>query len=137
MIKAIIFDCFGVLVTPKFGGLGEVKNEPLLGYILELRKSYKTAILSNISSRGLDARFPDNELERYFDVVVPTGQIGVAKPDREAFEITAEKLGVAPEECIMIDDTPDYCAAAEQTGMTGLLYTSLDELKTELTKFLH
>lgn len=185
MIKAVIFDCFGVLITDVFGVIvqelqanapekaaellelvraanygaidrsefneqvaavlgitpeqylkratdGEAKNMALLDYILELRKQYKIGVLSNVSRDGFWHRFTHEEADKYFDAVVLSGEIGFAKPDAEAFEITADRLGVRLDECVMVDDRENYCDAARLLGMQSALYTSLAALKASL-----
>ena len=77
---------------------GEVKNSALLNYITELRATYKIGMLSNIGSGSLHKRFTQEELDAHFDAVVASGDVGYAKPDKRAYEIVAERLGVAPEE---------------------------------------
>ena len=189
MIKAIIFDCFGVLVTDSLdviinsNGLsenqkdeiksyvsaankgsisvaeyrsevanilnmehkdlnsaiknGEIKDENLLEYIRELKKEYKIGLLSNVTSMdSLRSRFAENELEDNFDVVVASGQIGYAKPEAEAYEITADKLGVSLSECVMIDDRDEYVNAAVGIGMKGIVYNGIDDLRKELKDIL-
>ncbi|SFK12089.1 HAD family hydrolase [Celeribacter neptunius] len=42
---------------------------------------------------------------------------GVAKPDPGLFLIAAESMGVAPEHCLVIDDSPSGCIAARRAGM--------------------
>ena len=111
---------------------GEVKNQQLLDYILRIRKNYKTGLLSNVSIGGLAARFEADELEKYFDVVVASGDIGYAKPESQAYEITADKLGVRLEECVFIDDREDYCEGARHVGMRAVLYKSFEQMKREL-----
>jgi len=189
MVKAIVFDCFGVLVTDaleaivaelrvsqpgvvedivatvylasrgeinrqesstRIAGLlgipveeylgrikgGEVKNHELLAYIAELRKTHKTGLLSNISIGGLSARFEPGELDRYFDAVVVSGEIGYAKPEAEAYETVADRLGVRLDECIFIDDREDYCTGAKTVGMQAILYTSFSQIKSALDTLL-
>lgn len=189
MIKAIIFDCFGVLVTDSLDAIinsndlseiqrdeiksyvtaankgsisvaeyrsevanilnmehkdlnsaiknGEIKDENLLEYIRELKKEYKIGLLSNVTSLdSLKSRFAENELEDNFDVVVASGQIGYAKPEAEAYEITADKLGVSLGECVMIDDREEYVNAAVGIGMKGIVYTGMNDLKKELKDIL-
>lgn len=189
MIKAIIFDCFGVLLTDALEALvaefrdtettkadhivsvitaaskgiisadvsrlevsktlgitsdeyvqllqrGEVKNRELLAYIKQLKKTYKLGLLSNVSAHGLATRFSADELATHFDAVVASGDIGYAKPDAQAYEITASKLGVRLEECIMIDDRNDYTAGAVSVGMSAIQYVSFRQVKSELDKFL-
>lgn len=115
---------------------GEVRNKELFEYILELRKMYKTAILSNISSEGFSRRFLPEELAQYFDTAVSSGAIGYAKPDPEAYRITADRLGVLPEECIMIDDVASFCDGACSAGMQAILFQSNTQLKADLAKLL-
>ena len=189
MIKAIIFDCFGVLVTDSLDAIinsnelseiqrdeiksyvtaankgsisvaeyrsevanilnmehkdlnsaiknGEIKDENLLEYIRELKKEYKIGLLSNVTSLdSLKSRFAENELEDNFDVVVASGQIGYAKPEAEAYEITVDKLGVFLSECVMIDDREEYVNAAVGIGMKGIVYTGMNDLKKELKDIL-
>lgn len=42
---------------------------------------------------------------------------GVAKPDPELLLIAARAEGVAPEDCVMVDDSPSGCIAARRAGM--------------------
>ena len=189
MIKAVIFDCFGVVITdamqlvrqeldardPLSGqkmhdiilannrGLippeesnqgiaellgvdvesfraridrGEVRDEALLEYILELRKTHKTAMLSNIARASLDRRFSVGELERYFDTVVVSGDIGYAKPEAEAYEAVAEELGLRLDECLFIDDREEFCEAARSVGMQALQYESFSQCKKAVNRVL-
>jgi epoxide hydrolase-like predicted phosphatase len=110
----------------------ERRNEELFAYILKLRQKYKTALLTNILKGGLEVRFAQGELARYFDVVVASCDIGYEKPQRQAYDITAQRLGIRPEECVFIDDRTQYCEGAEQAGMHALLYRSFREMKVGL-----
>ena len=190
MIKAIIFDCFGVLLTDALTTIvddlrsidpekaaritatiqlasnghihaaesrklvaaelgldpedysqqirdGEVRNIQLFELIKELRKSYKTALLSNISSEGLQIRFPNNELEQYFDTVVASGDVGMAKPDPRIYVLTCERLRVSPKEALFIDDIPEYVEAARAEGLTGIVYDDLYSFRSQLNELLN
>ena len=189
MTRAIIFDCFGVvisdvlevicarlrakdpaaadevrglvhasnrgIITPRESGEhiarilgvsyeqyrqqiaeGETKDVELLRYIKELRQTYKTALLSNIGVDSLERRFEPGELEHYFDVVVASGEIGYAKPELQAYVITAQRLGVAPEECVFVDDRSPYCEAARAASMQAILYQDLAQFRSELKTLL-
>ncbi len=115
---------------------GEARNTRLLDYILELKARYKTAMLSNVAGSSLARRFPDNELATYFDTVVASAEIGFAKPDYEAYYITAQRLGVLPEECVFTDDKPTFCEAATQAGMSAIVYTNFVQFQTDLERLL-
>jgi putative hydrolase of the HAD superfamily len=115
---------------------GEIKDIELLEYIRGVRGTYKTALLSNIGAGGLARRFNDGELEQYFDIVVVSGEIGYAKPEAQAYEITADRLGVRLDECLFIDDRDGYCEAARGVGMQAMLYQDFARFKREFEALL-
>ncbi|MBA2278869.1 HAD family phosphatase [Candidatus Saccharibacteria bacterium] len=187
MIKAIIFDCFDVVLSDgfeaayaKFGGdstkdreflhqliqdvssgkidgsssiialrlgiteaewreanfAGYVINTPLLDYALELKKTYKLAMLSNVGKGGLKRFFDPGFLERYFDPVVESAAIGYAKPEARAYEIVAGMLGVRLDECVFIDDRQEYVDGATAVGMQAVLYKSVSQLRDDINNIL-
>lgn len=185
MIKAIIFDCFGVLVTDALEAMcaelrtnnpaafeeikdtiraanrglidsetssqraaralglsvaeyraqiagGEHKDQQLLKYVEELHSTYKTGMLTNISSTtSLQKRFTGEELAN-FDIVVISGEVGYAKPEAEAYEIVAERLGLRLDECVFTDDREEYCEGARGVGMQTILYKNFAQFKADL-----
>ena len=109
-----------------------IRNEPLIDFVRELRSRYKTALLSNVGHNVIDKLFTDEELTGLFDTVVLSAEVGIVKPYPEIFELTASRLGLPPEECVMIDDLPKNTEGAEMAGMKGLVYGSMRQLKTDL-----
>ena len=53
------------------------------------------------------------------DVVIDSCEVGLRKPDPEIFELTAERLGVPPSACVMIDDFAWNLTGAAATGNGG------------------
>jgi HAD superfamily hydrolase (TIGR01509 family) len=58
------------------------------------------------------------------------------KPDPAAFEITLERLSVAPEEAVFIDDTMRHVKAAQEVGLHAILFTTAEALVDELDSLL-
>jgi putative hydrolase of the HAD superfamily len=81
---------------------------------------FSTALLSN--SWGCD-EYPRADFSGLFDTVVLSGEVGMRKPEKEIFLHAAETLGLAPGECVFIDDMEANVAAAQACGMTGVLHT--------------
>lgn len=188
MIKAIIFDCFGVLAEDgwlpfkrKFIGdnaelardvadLGKqsdygmidyeshleqvaelvgvnraelssalgrkVPNEELFAYIKsELRPQYKIGLMSNANYDVTRELFTPEQAE-LIDASVMSFESRMVKPDERMYMLIAERLGVAPEECIFVDDVERYCTAAEYLGMKGIIYQSLPQLQREIKTVL-
>jgi putative hydrolase of the HAD superfamily len=89
--------------------------------IRTLRESgLRTALLSN--SWGADD-YPREDFPGLFDAVVISGKVGMRKPEEAIFRHAADALGLAPGECVFIDDMEANVAAAVDCGMTGLLHT--------------
>jgi len=46
----------------------------------------------------------DRRLERWFDVVIVSCEVGAAKPDPAIFEMCLSQLGVRPRHALFVDD---------------------------------
>lgn len=101
-----------------------LRSDEMTALVRSLRPNYKVAMLSNIGPGVMDELFSAEERAELFDVVVLSSEVGVTKPSREAFELTARRLGLLPEECVMVDDLPRNIEGAEHAGMRGLLCES-------------
>jgi HAD superfamily hydrolase (TIGR01509 family) len=115
----------------------EAINEGVRYLIQRLRQQgqHKLAVLSN-SPPGLDQWLDDWHMLNLFDVVFCSGDEGVVKPNPAAFEITLERLGVAPEEAVFIDDTLGHVETARTLGLHGILFTTAEELAVQLHDLL-
>jgi HAD superfamily hydrolase (TIGR01509 family) len=62
---------------------------------------------------------PADEL---FQVIVDSSEVRMRKPNPAIFRHTLELLGgIAPEECLFLDDAASNVAAAERLGIRGVL----------------
>jgi len=115
----------------------EAINEGVLALIRRLREQgrYKLAVLSNCPP-GLADWLADWGMLDQFDVVFCSGDEGIAKPDPAVFETTLERLGVAPEEAVFIDDTLSHVEVARALGLHGVLFTTAEALADELESLL-
>ena len=55
-----------------------------------------------------------------FDAIVDGNDVSTAKPDPEVFLLAAEKLGMRPEECIVIEDAQAGIEAANKADMISI-----------------
>jgi len=121
VIKAVLFDCFGVVLDI----MRNTRHPDTIALLADLKGKYKLAMVSNVSGRrSLDDRFLPGELDALFDVVVASGDVGFEKPSPHIFTMTAEKLQVVPEECLFVDDIEAFCTAAEAVGMQSFHFTT-------------
>jgi 2-haloacid dehalogenase len=66
------------------------------------------------------------------DDVVVSGTVGAAKPDRRAYEIAAERLGLPLESLAFVDDKQLNVDAAATLGMDAILFTDAATLRADL-----
>jgi beta-phosphoglucomutase len=59
-------------------------------------------------------------LEDEFDVIVDGNLITRSKPDPEVFTIAAMRLGISPEECLVVEDAEAGVEAGLAAGMSVL-----------------
>jgi putative hydrolase of the HAD superfamily len=108
-------------------------NEPLIEHMRGLRaRGYKMAICTNNVREWEQlwrAKLPVDEI---FDVVVDSAFVGCRKPERRIYEITLERLGVAPGAALFIDDFEINCNAATELGMTAVWFRSSEQAIEEI-----
>lgn len=59
-------------------------------------------------------------------------ECGIAKPDAEIYLLAAEAHGVAPQDCLFVDDKEAYVEGARAVGMRGHRFEGLDGLMKAL-----
>ena len=86
---------------------------------------YRLGIISNASNTPDLNRLIDNHnLRQYFEIVVISAEEGIRKPDPRIFSKTLKKLGVKPENAIMVGDTlPADVLGAQNSGLKSVWIT--------------
>jgi len=87
--------------------------------VLEELQRIKIGLALATSSVSASARpFLDrHQLTAFFDVIITGDEIERGKPDPDIYLLTAEKLGVAANECVVIEDSLSGIAAAKAAKM--------------------
>jgi len=100
-----------------------------------LSKHYKLAMLTNngpLAKAAFDRLAP--ETAKFFgDRAFFSCDFGTKKPDGKIFEQVASRLGSSCRDCIFIDDQQRHCDGAGKAGLTGIQFTSVDDLTGQLT----
>lgn len=82
----------------------------------------KVAVLSNTWGRSVF----HPELLELFDAVVLSEREGLRKPEPEIYLLAARRVGVAPAQCVFVDDMPANVEGARAVGMVGMLHRHPD-----------
>jgi putative hydrolase of the HAD superfamily len=120
------------LVERMFGHLSE--DELMLTALRRARAhGIRTGLISN--SMGT-ARYDRAAFPELFDGFVISGEVGLHKPQPEIFRLGCERVGLAPEDCVFVDDLRENCAGAEAVGMTAVLHRGAETTLPRLEELL-
>ena len=100
----------------------------------ELKGRTKIALATMSGRKVVDKLLPEKGIEEYFDVVVTADEISKPKPDPEVFLVSAVKLDVEPEDCVVIEDSVFGVRAAKAAKMKCIAVPSGAYSREELQK---
>jgi putative hydrolase of the HAD superfamily len=103
-------------------------NEPMIDYMRELKdRGYRMAICTNNVREWEPLWRAKLPVEEIFDLVVDSAFVGSRKPERRIYEITLERLDVAAENALLIDDLEPNCQAAQNMGLRAVWFRSTEQ----------
>ncbi|HEY1641291.1 MAG TPA: HAD family phosphatase [Streptosporangiaceae bacterium] len=88
--------------------------------------------LSNMEPAAFEVRRARFPFLTWFDGCVISGYEGVAKPDREIFEILLRRHDLDPARTVFVDDLQHNVAAAAGLGITGVQFAGPAGLRRDL-----
>ena len=86
----------------------------------------KTAVASSSSHALIELVLAKTGLAAFFDELVSGENVKRGKPAPDVFLRAAEMLGVPPENCVVIEDSPSGIEAAKNAGMLCVAYRGPD-----------
>lgn len=93
-------------------------NEGIIGLLNEIKLAgLKLAVATSSSPELARILMKRCEITSYFDNIVTTSEAGKSKPAPEVYLLAAQKIGVAPSNCIVFEDSPIGVSAAKSAGM--------------------
>lgn len=112
-------------------------NPGMIDLIREVRRDgIRTSLLTNnvkeweVKWRSM---MPIDEL---FETVVDSAFVGCRKPDPRIYNLTLERVGLDPEECIFIDDMKINIDAANELGLHGVHFRETAQVRAEVHDLL-
>jgi epoxide hydrolase-like predicted phosphatase len=120
------------LIERIFAGAGP--DEAMLSAV---QRAHKEGVKTGLISNSWGTRRYDRELlGQTFDGLVISGEVGIRKPSPEIYTLGAEKIGLAPSQCVFVDDLPFNLKPAAELGMATVLHSSSEETITALEQLL-
>lgn len=105
----------------------------LLDFLIE--KNYKFALATSTPRERAVKLLEIARIKDKFGAMVFGDEVANSKPHPEIFLKAAEKLGAAPEKCIVLEDSPAGIEAAYRAGMRGINIPDLKMPDENIKKF--
>jgi putative hydrolase of the HAD superfamily len=110
---------------------GDVRPEMVAALDSVKAAGYAIACLTNNVATGFQRPEVVDVLRR-FDLIVESSKTGVRKPEPRFYEMACEQLGVAPKECVFLDDLGVNLKPARDMGMVTIKVEDPAAALTEL-----
>jgi beta-phosphoglucomutase len=89
---------------------------------------YRMAVCSNSIRQSIDMMFDRSDLHQYFEFFLSNEDVEKSKPDPEIYTKTINRLGLEPEQCLIVEDNPNGIKAARESGAHLLCVTDVTEV---------
>jgi beta-phosphoglucomutase len=93
-----------------------VLNEALAMLIESGRPGWRTALVTTASAPNVAVVLSHHKLDSLFDFTVTGSEVTRHKPHPEAYQLSAERLGLVPADCLVIEDSDIGVASALAFG---------------------
>ncbi len=87
-------------------------------------------------ARSGDAQDAYEQVFARFEAVIESSKAGLRKPDPRIYQLMCERLRLAPETCVYLDDLGINCKPAAQLGMAAIKVTSGEQALADLSALL-
>ena len=115
---------------------GDYLDRELVDYARQLRKHYKVGLLSNAFGDLRQTVVETWKIADAFDEMIISAEVGMMKPDARIFALAVERLGVAPQEAVFIDDFKHNVKGAQAAGLFAIHFQNSLQVRQDLERIL-
>lgn len=99
-----------------------IEMQPMLPGVLDFliateRLGLPMAVASSSNREWVEGYLSKLDIRKFFKVVCTSNDVKSVKPDPELFLLAARKLGIAPSEALIFEDSPNGIKAAKDAGI--------------------
>jgi putative hydrolase of the HAD superfamily len=100
--------------------------------VLEIKqKNIKTGLITDNKIDRIKYICDHHELQKYFDIIAVSGELGYGKESEKIFVKVLEELKIKPEESIFIDNQEKNLVFPQKIGMKTIYF---DDIKRDINK---
>ena len=108
------------------------ENTAILPLVKEIREQYRIAVLSNTSEEHWKKSLECAPMLHMFPQKFTSFEIGAMKPASIVYDTVIRHLAVEPSSVLFIDDVKENIDGAKACGMQGIVFSSVEQLRTDL-----
>lgn len=141
------FDCTSFLsrTSELFHEIERTEGIPLMPFVKEtleyLKPKYRLAVASSTRTPVVIKELTDAGIIQYFEKIICGDMVTHSKPDPEIYLMACNELGLSPDQCVAIEDSPNGIKSANAAGMLPVMVPDKiqpsDELKKLCWKICH
>ena len=113
---------------------GDRLDQELIEFVRALRPRLRTGLLTNAFRSARQEITHRWKIADAFDAIIVSAEEGVIKPDPGIYRVALERLAVAPEETLFIDDVEENVVGARAVGMQALRFESAAQAMEEVSR---
>lgn len=102
--------------------------------IRALAGRYRVGLLSNTNERHFERYIRKTDVFPLFDSVTLSHEVHALKPGEAIYRDALAKLGLPAQECVYVDDIPEYVDGARRLGLQGIRYLGHEGLVGSLRR---
>ena len=91
--------------------------------VIKIKEHVKTAIITNGSVKSQRGKIEHTKLDKLFEVIIISDEVGVSKPDVEIFKIALRKIDILPDNALFMGDRLDKdILGCQSAGIRGIWF---------------
>lgn len=126
------------------GLLGGDVRPRMVKVLTRCKADYRVACLTNNANAGQGTGMSSTDQQaadvkavmKLFDVIIESSKEGIRKPDPRIYQMACERIGVAPDSIVYLDDLGINLKPARDMGMTTIKVTSEQQAIDDLGRIL-
>ncbi len=112
-------------------------NPGMIDLIREVRRDgFRTSLLTNNVKEWEATWRSMMPIDEMFETVIDSAFVGCRKPDPRIYQLTLERVGLEPDQCIFIDDMEINVDAAKELGLHGVHFRETAQARAEVHALL-
>lgn len=101
-------------------------DKSVLNLLEKISRRIKTAIITNGTTQRQKEKVKNSGLDKYFEMILISEEVGHRKPDKMIFDIAVDELNINSEEVLFIGDNLVWdVMGSQEAGMTGVWFNPL------------